>query len=427
MTTAVDMLRRLARRSPVPLPVLLLVAVAPLLVGFDIGPARVCGEALEAVALPDGRELCTHGADPEPDSAGGPGDYTIAGASVAGDPVAADPVQCYDDGRSGTRVQVLYAHEAGTSDRSAELDADLRRWVGQVEWTVSASAAQTGGRRHVRFVTEAGSAGCQVSLPALRLPGGSLASFEATLSALADAGYVRNDRKYLLFADVDHGACGLATVPNDDRKAADNRANTIVGYARVDADCWTTGDRGYYSVAAHELIHTLGGVQASAPHATDARHCTDEYDVLCYADGPGVTTQQVCQDDDDTTTGDADRYNRLLDCGHDDYFHTSPGATSYLGRYWNTADSIFLSQQTSTGTGASGASRNVAADPQGRPVAWSGHLGSATIPLLPDAHGWESCDLPITVRIEEQIASSGGLTGLLGGGADTSVRRASVQ
>ena len=39
------------------------------------------------------------------------------------------------------------------------------------------------------------------------------------------------------------------------------------------------------SVALHEVTHTLGAVQNGAPHSSKAGHCTDEWDIMCYADG----------------------------------------------------------------------------------------------------------------------------------------------
>jgi hypothetical protein len=79
-------------------------------------------------------------------------------------------------------------------------------------------------------------------------------------------------------------------------------------------------------------MHMLGGVQNNAPHSTQAGHCNDERDVMCYSDGgPAASMQAVCADLAD-----------LFDCRNDDYFNTHPAAGSYLDRNWNTADSSFL-------------------------------------------------------------------------------------
>ena len=54
---------------------------------------------------------------------------------------------------------------------------------------------------------------------------------------------------------------------------------------------------------------------------------------MCYKDSSAVTLTYTC----------ANSHERLLDCNHDDYFHTNPPAGSYLAGHWNTADSVFLS------------------------------------------------------------------------------------
>ncbi len=100
-------------------------------------------------------------------------------------------------------------------------------------------------------------------------------------------------------------------------------------YSRIDANCWSSS---YSSVPAHELTHNLGGVLATAPHATTHGHCFDDADIMCYDDGSGIPMRHVC----------AAAQEQLLDCNHDDYFSTRPTAGSFLASNWNTASSSFL-------------------------------------------------------------------------------------
>ena len=112
-----------------------------------------------------------------------------------------------------------------------------------------------------------------------------------------------------MFADA-RRLCGIGTYYEDTRMANANDGR-CASYSQVDRDCWSSA---YHSTAAHELVHNLGGVLESAPNATVYGHCTDEADLMCYVDGPDVKMQSVC--------GSA--RSRLLDCRHDDYFHTAP-------------------------------------------------------------------------------------------------------
>ena len=135
-------------------------------------------------------------------------------------------------------------------------------------------------------------------------------------------GYRRADRKYLVFVDTTSAnICGLGSHWPDDRPEAANTSNTETGYARVDAGCWGT------AVAAHELMHTFGGVQNSAPHTTGQGHCTDEWDQMCYDDGSGKPMRVAC------SGGAGSGHDLRFDCKHDDYFHTNPPAGSYLATH----------------------------------------------------------------------------------------------
>lgn len=136
-------------------------------------------------------------------------------------------------------------------------------------------------------------------------------------------------RKYLLFLDWDTIDCGKSTFIQDDTPGPENRNNSAPGYAWIGRQCWTGRD------AAHELVHLLGGVQHSAPHASGGQHCIDAYDVMCYSDPPDYPS---------LTYPCGLAHMALLDCGSDDYFNASPSPGSYLATHWNVADSVFLAR-----------------------------------------------------------------------------------
>jgi hypothetical protein len=139
-------------------------------------------------------------------------------------------------------------------------------------------------------------------------------------------GYNSPDRKYILFVDANI-YCGIATAINDSSASVGNRNNLQAGFARIDSGCWSGVN------AAHELVHLLGGVQQDAPNATSSWHCTDEFDLMCYSDAPNYPRlRHLCPL----------QWQDLLDCNHDDYFHTDPHPGSYLATHWNVANSAFL-------------------------------------------------------------------------------------
>ena len=251
----------------------------------------------------------------------------------------ARPLHCAGDGVAGNRVQAVYAYAADGVDNYDEIAPFIRLWAGVVDAVFNDSAAETGGVRHVRFVS---GPGCTLDVAKVALSPAGIASLGGTAAELAAQGFDRPDRKYLVWVDA-YRFCGLATVKRDDRPSPDN-ANNGDGepgmVARIDRGCW---GRVNPSIEAHELVHLLGGAQPSAPNANDNFHCTDDADVLCYDDDgvlDGLVWAQGRQVPLRSVCGLA--HERLLDCRHDDYFHTDPPANSYLADHWNVAASSFL-------------------------------------------------------------------------------------
>lgn len=278
------------------------------------------------VATVGGVELCTHGQD-----AGDLGSGTGAPEAAQAAPRT---IACIGNGTSGARVQAVYARPQGRADRFVRLLPSLRAAAASVEHIVARSAAQTGGERHVRWVTSTRPTAttCELDVVRVTVPAAAASDFGALVHSLDSQGLDRHDRKYLVWIDSATTTCsGIATQLDDDRPGQENYNNTSVGYARVDDSCLPRD--GF--VETHELFHLLGAVQPSAPHVSPTGHCSDEWDLLCYDDdagGPFRTTVRC-----PTTAND-----RRLDCRHDDYFSTDPTPRSYLDTHWNAADSRYL-------------------------------------------------------------------------------------
>lgn len=295
-----------------------LVAVSLAIGHSDSGPARVetCAEPSTPLRVGD-TVACVH-ADEAPPGIDVTDRFSIAelkarpgaaqaaydaaealgvAAPVALASAAAGPeVPCDGDGSSGYRVQAMYVVEAGRTNRYADLLASFRLWAAGTDDVVNRSAALTGGVRHVRYVTEPGTNGtCVASVLNVTVPAGAMASFGATIAAVQALGHADPARKYLMWTDASV-LCGVASMyTNDGPTQANPNNGTYPQYARIDSGCWGLGDgTRQHSVEAHELLHTLGGVQASAPHSTRVGHCWDESDTLCYSDGGGYAMRQVC-------------------------------------------------------------------------------------------------------------------------------------
>lgn len=237
-------------------------------------------------------------------------------------------VNCISTGTDGKRVQLVYARRRSATDRYTATAAKMRTWAPTVDQIFQQSAAKTGGDRQVRWAV---SSACTPTVLNI-VVGNDVTSFAQLVTALKAQNLTPTDRKYVVaWDDTDRveSFCGLGQVMPDDKAGPTNNNETQplgAMIAAVEPACWTG------QLAAHELIHTLGAVQTSAPHATIYGHCTDGADLLCYADGSGAVIKKVCP------TSQAG----LFDCNNDDYFHTNPPTGNYLKTHWNPAMSGWL-------------------------------------------------------------------------------------
>lgn len=280
---------------------------------------------------------CTHGPDPAPGGIDVTERRTVADITESTqqvtDEIGTSGVWCTGNGADGSRVQAVYAVASDRPDRFADIAPLIATWAGQMDTVVNHSAAETGGERHIRFAT---SSDCVLDVVRVVLSPTGDDTLSNTITELRASGLNRSDRKYVIWADATV-YCGIAQVGGGDSAGLTNGSNKGPHYARVDSGCWGRSD---HLSEVHELMHTLGAVQLSAPHSTGGYHCTDESDLMCYPDASGVTMTQDCPS----------AHEWLLDCNNDDYFHTSPSTGSYLDTHWNVATSVFLVGGTTQGS-----------------------------------------------------------------------------
>ncbi len=269
--------------------------------------------------------MCTHGPDAPPAGSGLDVKRPIQPFAAKTDGLQAQAV-CEGDGVSGKRVEVLYIH--GSNNRYSQVVETIRQLAEQVDTIYLESARETGGERRVRYVTETVNGACRPVVRDVAISDSALNAndWAPLLNAVRAAGYTRTDRKYLQFTESTV-YCGIGGFAGDTTKSDSNRSNSGPEYARSDSGCWSAG------VAAHELGHTLGAVNNNAPNGSGFAHCEDEWDVMCYKDDASTVIRTVCTDR---------AHDQRLDCNHDDYYHTSPAAGSYLATFYNVADNHFL-------------------------------------------------------------------------------------
>jgi hypothetical protein len=260
-----------------------------------------------------------------------------AGRSTIPGRVSHVPSACEGTGRDGERVQVLYVRETGTVNRFSAVKASLASFAADVDDVFALSSLKTDSGRRVRWNQDSS---CNIAIYPVEVPAGALGTsaspsgaLNSMKAALRVKGWEGDSTKHLVFSDTP-AVCGIADTFNESQKELNRNDSAQPMYARIDPKCWLTDFNGT-STAAHELMHMLGGINSDAPNAVGS-HCSDESDVMCYAEVPGQVLRQVCPVDQEP----------LYDCNNDDYFNAAadldPVAYPYLATHWNTADSSYL-------------------------------------------------------------------------------------
>lgn len=253
---------------------------------------------------------------------------------------------------SSSVLKVIYAYPTDIGNRLSSYAPVMQTGI---KWVEELSAGESGNTRALRFDlgTSAGAACVDIQTVALTSASSTytavpsqtfnLLRTELTPRVVGQPG-VRN---YVVYADgiAVPNVGGEAQVLGDDSVAGlQYRAGSLWAmlYGRGGTDFFGsqtsfapgTTSRGHVDLALHEISHTLGAVQRSAPHASASWHCRDEWDVLCYDDdgSGGLSTYVACN----TPT------SQYWDCNRDDYFNPSPPAGSYLATHWNLFNSVFM-------------------------------------------------------------------------------------
>jgi len=249
------------------------------------------------------------------------------------------------------QIKVVYAHPSDVPSRLGTAYGDLIQAASRTAAQVV--EARAGGSRTVRFDMGSSCGNRYLDIADVALPETKAWYQEHqqvdTGAIRAALGLPVGEVNMIVWADeigTANEPLGVAQTYLDDRAGNVNVNNyggrdaLIIGRGKAyffddaPASSWEPA-----SVSLHELTHTLGAVQNGAPHSSKAGHCTDEWDIMCYADGSptnpvdGSGLTLACP-------GSASA--EVYDCGGDDYFNVSPAPGSWLASHWNVAFSPFL-------------------------------------------------------------------------------------
>jgi len=264
------------------------------------------------------------------------------------------PLRCLDKNSKAPRFQVLYISENISKELSLEITDMVNRGVGVSNTILKKSSND---EREFRFNTNED---CTPNIISLSLektinlePNNLVEYLNKNKNKILNSN-TTTPTNFLVYVSTTSEFCGQGTgLPlvqknskwvQDTTPSIGNGINKGSQVALIGLPCFK-----YPQVVAHELVHTLGAVSATSPNASLHGHCLDGHDLMCYSDAPSLTLSVKCQ---------AIESIFILDCNGDDYFALKPTPDSYLATHWNTADNLFLYNDSLSGNLNSAPSTN---------------------------------------------------------------------
>jgi hypothetical protein len=167
------------------------------LVWDGLTPDPRCPAAFRVAAGRADVVRCSHGPDPAPAGVDvrhplSDAELQLAGTAEGSTSATTSTVPCSGNGVDGNRVQAVYAYASDATDRYAAAVDPIAGWAGNVDKIFADSAAETGGTRHVSWVTDAD---CRLSVLKVRMTSTGDDTFSNTINELEAAGLTRPDRK----------------------------------------------------------------------------------------------------------------------------------------------------------------------------------------------------------------------------------------
>jgi len=285
---------------------------------------------------------------------------TAAAASTSAAPRSLAASQCVGAGKP--HIELYYAHFKGAADNFSTMASDIQQQFISVDQDYMNYDTQSyfGMGLHLPVLCDSSNMPLVRDI-ALSTPIGT-SDFSSIVSDMQGQGKCQAGSgtgctasapvHYWVYTDGNPdaalGYAGQSTVSDDDSASAANIINstdqysinygyclnTPAGTSACDSPIDTQGPGNGPQIFAHENGHAMGAVQLSAPDSTNAWHCTDGTDVMCYNDGGSKASAYT-----NTTCSDAANGTAIFDCNFNDYFNPAPAAGSYLAGHWDIAAS----------------------------------------------------------------------------------------